>query len=94
VERVPSKYMATFSEYLQTWNLKLNTTKTVSAVFHFNIKEATREVKVNHNNDILIRIQRPHIHLTDRAINDALVVVTGCLRPTPADNLPTGHPTC
>jgi len=35
-----------------------------------------------------------HIHLTDRAINDALIVVTGCLRPTPVDNLPTGHPTC
>jgi len=29
-----------------------------------------------------------HIHLFDTAINDALLIVTGCLRPTPADKLP------
>jgi len=29
-----------------------------------------------------------HTHLIDPAINDALRIVTGCLRPTPADNLP------
>ena len=29
-----------------------------------------------------------HIRLIDPAINDALPLVTGCLRPTPADNLP------
>jgi len=29
-----------------------------------------------------------HICLIDAAINDALQIVTGCLRPTPADNLP------
>jgi len=34
-----SKDMATLGEYLQTWKLKLSTTKTVSAVFHLN-KEA------------------------------------------------------
>ena len=28
-------------------------------------------------------------HLIDPAINNALRIVTGCLRPTPADNLPT-----
>jgi len=28
-----------------------------------------------------------HTRLTDPAINDALRIVTGCLRPTPADNL-------
>jgi len=28
-----------------------------------------------------------HTRLLDRAINDALRIVTGCLRPTPADNL-------
>jgi len=29
-----------------------------------------------------------YIHLTDSTINDALRIVTGCLRPTSADNLP------
>jgi len=29
-----------------------------------------------------------HTHLIDPTINDALRIVTGCLRPTPADNLP------
>ena len=29
-----------------------------------------------------------HTRLIDPAINDALLIVTGCLRPTPADNLP------
>ena len=29
-----------------------------------------------------------HTHLTDPAINDDLPIVTGCLRPTPTDNLP------
>ena len=29
-----------------------------------------------------------YTHLIDTAINDALRIVTGCLRPTPADNLP------
>jgi len=43
--------MATIHEYFQTWKLKLNTTKTVSAVFHFNNKEAKRELKVNHNQE-------------------------------------------
>jgi len=33
VEGVLSKDMATVGEYLQTWNLKLSTTKTVSAAF-------------------------------------------------------------
>jgi len=32
---------------------KLSTTKTVSAVFHLNNKEAKRELKVNHNNKTL-----------------------------------------
>ena len=29
-----------------------------------------------------------HTRLIDHAIKDALRIVTGCLRPTPADNLP------
>ena len=52
VEGVMSKDMTTVSEYIQTWKLKVSTTKTVSAVFHLN-KEAKRELKVNHNNEIL-----------------------------------------
>jgi len=34
VERMLSKDMATISEYLQTWKLKVSTTKTVLVVFH------------------------------------------------------------
>ena len=36
-----------------TWKLKLSTTKAVLAAFHFNNKEAKREVKVNHNHETL-----------------------------------------
>jgi len=39
-----TKDMATLSEYLQSWKLKLSTTKTVSAVFHLNNKESKREL--------------------------------------------------
>jgi len=53
MEGVLSKDMATVNEYLQTWKPKLRTTKTVSAVFHLNNKEAKRELKVNHNNQTL-----------------------------------------
>jgi len=45
--------MATVSEYLQTWKLKLSTTKTVSAAFHLNNKEAKRELKIKYNNETL-----------------------------------------
>jgi len=51
VEGVLTKDMATVSEYLQTWKLKLSTTKTVSAAFHLNNKEAKRELKVKCNNE-------------------------------------------
>ena len=53
VEGVLNKDMATLGEYLQTWTLKLSTTKTVSAAFHLNSKEAKRELKVNFNNETL-----------------------------------------
>jgi len=53
VEEVLSNDMVTAGEYLQTWKLKLSTTKTVSAVFHLNNKEAKRELKVNFNNKTL-----------------------------------------
>jgi len=53
VEGAVSKDMATLSEYLQSWKLKLSTTKTVSAVFHLNNKETKRELKVTFNNETL-----------------------------------------
>ena len=53
VEGALSKDMATLGAYLQTWKLKLSTTKTVSAVFHLNNKEAKRELKDNFNNETL-----------------------------------------
>jgi len=53
VEGVLSKDMAMFGEYLQTWKLKLSTTKAMSAAFHLNNKEAKRELKVNFNNETL-----------------------------------------
>jgi len=53
VEGALSKDMATLDQYLQTCKLKLSTTKTVSAVFHLDNKEAKRELKVNFNNETL-----------------------------------------
>jgi len=43
VEGALTKDMAMLGEYLQTWKLKLSTTKTVSAAFHLN-KEAKHEL--------------------------------------------------
>jgi len=45
--------MTSVGEYLQTWKLKLSTSKTVSAAFHINNNEAKREVKVRYNNETL-----------------------------------------
>jgi len=53
VEVVLTQDMATVGEYLQTWKLKLSTTKMVSAAFHLNNKEAKRELEVKYNNEIL-----------------------------------------
>ena len=53
MEGVLSKDMATVGEYLQTWKLKLSTTKGVLVAFHLNNKEAKCELKVNHNNENL-----------------------------------------
>ena len=53
VEGALCEDMATLGEYLQTWEQKLSTTKTVSTVFHLNSKEAKRELKVNFNNETL-----------------------------------------
>jgi len=47
VEGVLCRDKAAVGEYLQTWKLKLNTTKTVSAAFHLNNMEAKRDLKDN-----------------------------------------------
>ena len=53
MDGVLSKDMPTRGEYLQTWKLKLSTTKSVSAVFHLNNKEPKHEIIVNSNNETL-----------------------------------------
>ena len=44
LEGMLTKDMATVGEHLQTWKLKLNTTKTVSAALHLNNNGAKREL--------------------------------------------------
>ena len=149
--------MSTLSAYLQTWRLKLSHTKTVTAAFHLNNREAKRELKVYNNGRLLpfcpiptylgVKLDRlltfrhhlvalrkklssrvtllrrlvgsrwgadakalriatlslvystaeycapvwcrsAHTRLIDSVLNDALHMVTGCLRPTPTDHLP------
>ena len=46
LEGTLSQDMFTLSAYLQTWRLKLSHTKTVTAAFHLNNREANRELKV------------------------------------------------
>ena len=157
LEGTLSQDMTTLSAYLQTWRLKLSHTKTVTAAFHLNNREAKRVLKVYNNNDRLlpfcptptylgvkldrsltfrhhlvalhkklsshvtllsradswprgagaktIRIatlclvystaeycapvwcRSAHTRLIDSVLNDALRLVTGCLRPTPTDHL-------
>ena len=45
--------MTTLSAYLQTWRLKLNHAKTVTAAFHLHNRGAKREQKVKNNEKIL-----------------------------------------
>ena len=45
--------MSTLSSYLQTWRLKLSHTKTVTAAFHLNNREAKHELKVYNNGRLL-----------------------------------------
>ena len=52
VEGALRKDMATLGEYLQTWKLKLSTTKTMPGVFHIS-KKAKHELKVNFNSETL-----------------------------------------
>ena len=154
LEGTLSQDMSTLSAYLQTWRLKLNHTKTVTAAFHLNNREAKRELKVYNNGRLLpfcptptylgVKLDRSltfrhHLvalrkklssrvtllrrlvgsgwgagaktlriatlslvystseycapvwcrsALIDSVLNDALRIVTGCLRPTPTDHLP------
>ena len=53
LEGTLSQDMATLSAYLQTWRLKLSHTKTVTAAFHLNNREAKRELKVYNNGRLL-----------------------------------------
>ena len=149
--------MSTLSAYLQTWRLKLSHTKTVTAAFHLNNREAKRELNVYNNGRLLplcptptylgVKLDRSltfrhhlvalrkklssrvtllrrlvgsgwgagaktlrtatlslvysaaeycapvwyrsaHTRLIDSVLNDALRIVTGCLRPSPTDHLP------
>jgi len=72
----------------------LSTTKTVSAAFHLD-KEAKRTTGRSRSKYLGRTLDRSltyrrHIESLRKksAINDVLWTVTGCLRPTPADNLP------
>ena len=53
LEETLSQDMSTLSAYLQTWRLKLSHTKTVTAAFHLNSREAKRELKVYNNGRLL-----------------------------------------
>ena len=154
LEGTLSQDMSTLSAYLQTWRLKLSHTKTVTAGFHLNNREAKRELKVYNNGRLLpfcptptylgVKLDRSltfrhhlvalrkklssrvtllrrlvgsgccagaktlriatlslvysaaeycapvwcrstHTRLIDSVLNDALRIVTGCLRPIPTE---------
>ena len=53
LEETLSQYMSILSTYLETWRLKLSHTKTVTAAFHLNDREAKRELKVYNNGRLL-----------------------------------------
>ena len=156
LEGTLSQDMSTLSAYLQTWRLKLSHTKTVTAAFHLNNREAKCELKIYNNDRLLLFCPTPtylgvkldrllafhhhlvalskklsshvtllrqlvgsgwgasaktlcivtlslvystaeycapvwccsaHTCLIDSVLNDALCIVTGCLRPTPTEHL-------
>ena len=53
VDDTLSQDMSTLSAYLQTWKLELSNTKTVTAAFHLNNREAKRELNVYNNGNLL-----------------------------------------
>ena len=157
LEGTLSQDMSILSAYLQTWSLKLSHTKTMTAPFHLNNREAKREQKIYNNDRLLpfcptptylgVKLDRSltfrhhlvalrkklssrftplrrlvgsgwsagdktlriatlslvystaeycapvwcrsaHTRPIDSVLNNALRIVTGCLRPTPTDHLP------
>ena len=157
LEGTLSQDVSTLLAYLQTWRLKLSHTKTVTAAFYLNNREAKRELKVYNNGRLLpfcpsptyleVKLDRSltfrhhlvalrkklssrvtllrrlvgsewgagaktlciatlslvystaeycapvwccsaHTRLNDSVLNNALRIVTGCLRHTPTDHLP------
>ena len=59
LEGTLSQDMWTLSAYFQTWRLKLSHTKTVTAAFHLNNREAKRELKVYNNGRLLLFCPTP-----------------------------------
>ena len=53
LEETLGQDMSTLAAYLETWRLKLSHTKTVTAAFHLNNREAKCELKVYNNNRLL-----------------------------------------
>ena len=53
LEESLSQEMSSVSAYLQTWRLKLSHTKTVTAAFHLNSREAKHELKAYNNGKLL-----------------------------------------
>ena len=58
-EGVLCQDIATLSDYLRKWRLKLSESKTVSAAFHLNNKEAKRELTININGRTLKHQESP-----------------------------------
>ena len=59
LEGTLSQDMSTLSAYLQTWKLKLSHTKTVTAAFYLNNREAKRELKIYNNSRLLLFCPTP-----------------------------------
>ena len=54
LERTLSEDMTTLPAYLQTWWLKLNHAKTVTAASYLHNREAKHELKINKNGKTLL----------------------------------------
>ena len=59
LKKVLSQDMATMSMYLRKWKVKLSTTKTVSAAFHLNNREASRELNVTVESQNILSCAEP-----------------------------------
>ena len=78
--------MTTLSACLQTWRLKLSNTKTVTAAFHFNNREAKRELNVYNNGNLLLPCPDP-TYLGGKLIGRSLSVTTSrlCAKNSPPE---------